>query len=625
MATLTYKEKSVHRIKPDVEDSILEERLKIANVILPEDNLEDLVQLRIAPELVSRRLRARRARESTTTSVSPRLALLHPDRAFTPSSSSENESGSSNEPKNNNLPGSPTQSVWSSPTTPIDIQHQNQHALNFSPTPDTAFNHQSLTTPISMIDDDNQRQLSVKSSALGLSQLPMTSNSSLPQRAPTSPREHSPRLRSTSGMASASPRAQSQTRNPDPPAPRTTKDSRAPFVKLPISSSSPSGSHLRSKPGHSPNANHSPRPNGSVNNSPSLPRQRANTQSTAHNLSAKPRLGVRSKPTPIRNTTAPFNRNRTASAGRPRSLSVSSISSSIRDSGALPPWSTDPSPRLYRVDPKAEGVEPGFDDMILPAVARQLEAQQKIKIDLAESSKLGTVDASEWDPAGTPMLIRKITPPPPPLDEPKASPSTPPSEHDRSSRSSLSSSSRVPSIEYRRTADDDRPIRPAQPHTFDLDNGILTSPADESLVLNSDPPQPSALPLPDLDPPSPSHIIDPSTHSTANRDSVPIEPKNSPSSPNRGSHRSPPHSPRSSNYPSPSLILASSPSQSASRPSQTFHQTSIPMMNLQHQENPAARTHAQSISNLAATANVQLQEETDHQQQSSAKCCCTIM
>ncbi|EGG13140.1 uncharacterized protein MELLADRAFT_58478 [Melampsora larici-populina 98AG31] len=621
MASLVSKEKSVHRLKHDVEDSILEERLKIANVILPEDNLEDLVQLRIAPELVSRRLRARRAREPTTTSVSPRLALLHPDRAFTPSSSSENESGSSNEPKNTNLAGSPTQSVWSSPTTPIDIHQQNRHALNFSPTPEASFNHQSLTTPITMIDDENQQQLNVKSSALGLSQLPLISNSSLTKQATTSPVEHSPRLRSTSGMTSASqrsPRAQSQPRNADPPSRRSTKDSRAPSVKPSITSPSPSGSHVRSKPIHSPNPDLSPRPNGPSNNSPSLPRQRANTQSTAHTLSSKPRLGVRSKPTPTRNTTAPLNRNRTASAGRPRSLSVSSISSSIRESGALPPWSTDPSPRLYRVDPKAEGVEPGFDDMILPAVARQLEAQQKIKTDLAESSKLSAVDISEWDPAGTPMLIRKITPPPPPLAEPKAPTPTPPSEHDHSSRTSFSSSSRAPSIEYRPTADDDRPIRPAQPNTFDLD--ISTSLEDESLVLKSDPVPSSILPSPPTDP-----LCSPPTHPTANRDSVPNEFKPSPPSPARASYRSPSHPPQTSNHPSPSLMLSNGRSHSASHPSETFHQTPIPMMTMQQQENSVEDTHRQSVFDLPSATNVQVPQETDHQQQSSAKCCCTIM
>lgn len=617
MASLASKEKSVHRVKHEVEDSILEERLKISNVILPEDNLEDLVQLRIAPELVSRRLRARRAREPTTTSVSPRLALLHPDRAFTPSSSSENESGSSNEPKNTTLPGSPTQSIWSSPITPIDIQQQNRHALNFSPTPEASFNHQSSTTPISMVDDENQQQLSVKSSALGLSQLPMISNTSLPKRTPASPAEHSPRLRSTTGMTSASPRAQSQTRNPDPASRRTTKDSRAPSVKLPVSSSSPSGTPLRSK--QSPNPNLSPRPNGSTNNSPSSPRQRANTQNTAQNLSSKPRLAVRSKPLPLRNTTAPFNRTRIASAGRPRSLSVSSISSSIRESGALPPWSTDPSPRLYRVDPQAEGVEPGFDDMILPAVARQLEAQQKIKTDLAENSKLTAVDVSEWDPAGTPVLIRKITPPPPPLEEPKPTSPTPPSEHDqssRSSRSSSSSSTRPPSIVYRPTADDDRPIRPAQPHTFDVDTDISTPLEDETLVLTSNPTLSSPLPLPAADPPPSPPRINPS---------VPTEPKSSPSSPTRGSYHSPPHAPHTSTYPSPSLMLSNGPYHSASRPAESFHQTPIPMMSMQQQENSVDDRNRQSVFDLPLASNTQVPQETEHQDRSSAKCCCTIM
>ena len=82
--------------------------------------------------------------------------------------------------------------------------------------------------------------------------------------------------------------------------------------------------------------------------------------------------------------------------GRPRSLSASSAAVD----GPLPPWVTDPGPRLYRVNPASGDVgEPHHDDLILPAVARQLEKQRMIE----EVDGAGLV--TEWDREGNPTKV----------------------------------------------------------------------------------------------------------------------------------------------------------------------------------------------------------------------------
>ncbi|WAQ85447.1 hypothetical protein PtA15_6A75 [Puccinia triticina] len=104
---------------------------------------------------------------------------------------------------------------------------------------------------------------------------------------------------------------------------------------------------------------------------------------------------------------------------RPRSMSASSL----RDPGpsipgALPPWTTDPSPRIYRVDPAANNSPlngsdfkpPSHDDLILPTVARQIEKQTKL-LTPTDHPTFSSVSSnfSQWEALGPQLLLRKAS------------------------------------------------------------------------------------------------------------------------------------------------------------------------------------------------------------------------
>lgn len=433
------------------------------------------IRLRIAPELVSRRLRARLAQESAQDS---RSSPLSPYQTSIPPSEHSNQfplstDNDERERQNAIISEMGFDSAWSRSSTPL--QHLQDHQPtpeSSSPSPtssDQSHPPHQRTSPLSILDDGPDPSFGDGSTALGLTKpaglttLPgkqhtpsrpiVTDKDSFRARKasaasvytlgrdPTSPVVQTlPRARGADGRPRAATRdfPQTQTRRPSASSP---KASTLPRPKLPSTLSS-------DRPTNSRQAKQSkPIPSTSLGLSPS----------------PKPRLGPRSKPSTARKVSTPTHpsvlRNQ-----RPRSLSASSI----HEMGPLPPWSTEPSPLIYRVDPQADGAEPGYDDLILPTVARQLEAQQKLRTDLAERSKTSPVDVSDWDPIGTPVLLRKVTPSPLPVSLPSPLPASP-SEPTPPSPSSLRSL-KLPAPQPNPSASpDERPIRPAQVsfiHTF---------------------------------------------------------------------------------------------------------------------------------------------------------------
>ncbi|KAG0149281.1 hypothetical protein CROQUDRAFT_89369 [Cronartium quercuum f. sp. fusiforme G11] len=481
MASLATKPKTVHRVKSDLNDSLLEEHLKIANVLLPEDNLEDLVQLRIAPELVSRRLRARQAKESQSPTLTPHLLSPQRDGAFTPTSSSENDSGSSKDPRSNHHLLNHTAS--SRPITPLEQQYQHQTASSSS--------HNLQDSSSSGLDTEDDASVREEiTSALGLGKIPPTSQLPKPIRS----RKNS-RLRSASELTIATLTSfEPPHSNPKTPSKSGIKESRATSNKNTASPSQPS----RRKPTltNSPEFEHSSKGLRYGSQTAPLPRQRTSTQTSIGSALTKPRLAGRAKAGAARNTSTPLNPHRKNANGRPRSLSASSISEMLMtDDDTLPPWSIDPSPRLYKVDPTAADVEPGYDDLILPTVARQLEAQQKARGDfLAEhNKKCGPIDVSEWDPAGTPVLVRRITPPPAPLPPTVPIPTTESPALMEQDQCVVPSpvSSRSPTPELRHSTVDERPIRPAQVDVQPPEDETIPDPPKSSPERHLSPPSPT--------------------------------------------------------------------------------------------------------------------------------------
>lgn len=142
------------------------------------------------------------------------------------------------------------------------------------------------------------------------------------------------------------------------------------------------------------------RPSGDAANKATSQRTRAVTGNLGGKRALSPSNPSKGTPrkasAPLSSQTPKPKRRADQVNGRPRSLSTSSAAVD----GPLPPWVTDPGPRMYRVNPSAEdGAEPRHDDLILPAVARQLEKQRLME----EVEGLGLV--TEWDREGNPTKV----------------------------------------------------------------------------------------------------------------------------------------------------------------------------------------------------------------------------
>ncbi|POW11211.1 hypothetical protein PSTT_05411 [Puccinia striiformis] len=134
----------------------------------------------------------------------------------------------------------------------------------------------------------------------------------------------------------------------------------------------PTASSHRLVPSNNRLAPSTPKSQRSVSAQTAAQRQRERSKSTANQLSPT----IITKPaTPRTTPSKPSSRSTTNTKKlklRPRSLSASSIRDSIGP-GSLPPWTTDPSPRIYRVDQSNNSPlhgddfkPPSHDDLILP-------------------------------------------------------------------------------------------------------------------------------------------------------------------------------------------------------------------------------------------------------------------
>ncbi|KNZ54975.1 hypothetical protein VP01_2802g4 [Puccinia sorghi] len=95
------------------------------------------------------------------------------------------------------------------------------------------------------------------------------------------------------------------------------------------------------------------------------------------------------------------------------------IGSASSTAVALPPWSTDPSPRIYRVDAAtnsaldtSEFKPPSHDDLILPTVARQIEKQTKLlALNDTDHPTYSSVSSHfpQWEALGPQLLLRKAS------------------------------------------------------------------------------------------------------------------------------------------------------------------------------------------------------------------------
>lgn len=105
---------------------------------------------------------------------------------------------------------------------------------------------------------------------------------------------------------------------------------------------------------------------------------------------------------------------------RTRSLSTASLLDSRDPLTQQPPWSTDPSPKIYRIDPNLNQPghqsfkPPGHDDLILPTVARQIEKQSKLQQLAIQPTQdptfsIATPNFSQWESLGPQLLLRKAS------------------------------------------------------------------------------------------------------------------------------------------------------------------------------------------------------------------------
>ncbi|KAA1098500.1 hypothetical protein PGT21_035948 [Puccinia graminis f. sp. tritici] len=320
-------------------DSLLEERIRIANFVLPEDNLEDLLRLPIAPELISRKLRQQQ--------------LLKQQEQ------QEQEQDQREQQQQALLPLTP----------PPD--HQPEQAI-----------FQQDYQPIQTSKPRINTQLSHDRTNLPSSSSPSTSTTTTPAATPRSAiKPSTPQHRPT----------QQQTPNKAPHAQRSFSSQTA------------------------------------------AQRYRERSKSTVHQLSVAPPGGKTRAVSGESNARHTVKEKSTISVRhpnakdlklRPRSMSASSIrdiggSSSNNTPGALPPWTTDPSPRIYRVDPAnnsplngSDFKPPSHDDLILPTVARQIEKQTKLlTISPTEHPTFSSVSSnfSQWEALGPQLLLRKAS------------------------------------------------------------------------------------------------------------------------------------------------------------------------------------------------------------------------
>lgn len=176
-----------------------------------------------------------------------------------------------------------------------------------------------------------------------------------------------------------------------------------PSKRRPSGSANATPTKQTSRPSYPPKSGGAKSPNLGNNS----PRPRAATgnlggkQSVPTTPSGKNAARKVSAPLPSQSAKAP-RRHLDPVNGRPRSLSASSAAVD----GPLPPWVTDPGPRLYRVNPSADdGAEPRHDDLILPAVARQLEKQRIIEEVEGQGGLI-----TEWDREGNPTkIVRNVS------------------------------------------------------------------------------------------------------------------------------------------------------------------------------------------------------------------------
>ncbi|KAH9472782.1 hypothetical protein MJO28_001354 [Puccinia striiformis f. sp. tritici] len=192
----------------------------------------------------------------------------------------------------------------------------------------------------------------------------------------------------------------------------------------------PTASSHRLVPSNNRLAPSTPKSQRSVSAQTAAQRQRERSKSTANQLSPT----IITKPaTPRTTPSKPSSRSTTNTKKlklRPRSLSASSIRDSIGP-GSLPPWTTDPSPRIYRVDQSNNSPlhgddfkPPSHDDLILPTVARQIEKNSKLLFaasshDLPQSTitpiqnndTFSTIHSnfSQWETLGPQLLLRKAS------------------------------------------------------------------------------------------------------------------------------------------------------------------------------------------------------------------------
>ncbi|CAH7675411.1 expressed protein [Phakopsora pachyrhizi] len=411
MMAMTTGSKRINRIQQNPQESLLEERLKIANVILPEDNLEDLVQLPIAPELVSRRLRAKRGRESNNST--PLLSSNH---------------------QLNHLHSHHHQNFQQHPRSLSSEQHQHhQQQILFlnhqNHESDTIINRLKPPTPDSLLSSSDEDHPGHPHTPLGLS------SSNHPHQSSSAPQNQQiSSLALLNHSQSALPQKIYPTPSPDPLLQSPT----------PLGLSKPSGIPQRSKIpfGSRPSLSNetelqaSPQPSVRTRKrseatenlgqqrrnlthyttqpkSPSAPHQTSRQRTTSatqprtnNNLATRSSTNKKTRAANSNRKASDPSQSRSKSARqRPRSVSVSSIEN------PLPPWSADPSPQIYRIDPLSKDSAPKFDDLILPAVARQLEKQQNLLI--LDSSQPSTtkaaVDFSEWEKPGAPVLMRGVS------------------------------------------------------------------------------------------------------------------------------------------------------------------------------------------------------------------------
>ncbi|KNZ54972.1 hypothetical protein VP01_2802g1 [Puccinia sorghi] len=157
----------------DIEDSILEERLRIANFVLPEDNLEDLLRLPIAPELISRKLRQQQQQKQLQHQEQQKQLLL----SITPPSTSPPSptppllplEQHHEKPPASELPQQPKPTKIQKPRINTSNNHEQHHSQ--PPSSSTSTLHNRLpskpSTPVNKInpltkDPRQQRSLSTQ-------------------------------------------------------------------------------------------------------------------------------------------------------------------------------------------------------------------------------------------------------------------------------------------------------------------------------------------------------------------------------------------------------------------------------------------------------------------------------